>query len=240
MSAALNPMPAADLAKASLDRLDAVASAMERKWGIDRLPKLVDAPLAVRFRSQAERLDAAICLNVSAAISAQAEAMLRAWNALDAAAITGGWKPLAPTVWETVLPETGEVVAIVRDFDEAFALAKERKGAVWTLAEVAIAIEAFGDTVRATKEAFPGAEVTAVRPAGATAKLAIGSPKPVVATERETKPARKLTARNRRSRPVGFAGLYAPLPVLSTNSPRPEIPSTKPPIDWERGDDIPF
>ena len=109
MTAALNPMPAADLAKASLDRLDAVASAMERKWGIDRLPKLVDAPLAVRFRSQAERLDAAIYLNVSAAVSTQAEAMLRAWNALDAAAITAGWKPLAPTIWETVLPETGEI-----------------------------------------------------------------------------------------------------------------------------------
>ena len=42
MSAALNPMPSADLAGASVDRLDAVASAMERKWGIDRLPKLVD------------------------------------------------------------------------------------------------------------------------------------------------------------------------------------------------------
>ena len=95
--------------------------------------------------------------------------------------------------------------------------------------------EAFGDTVRATKEAFPGAEVTAVRPAGTSAKLAIGSAAPVVATERETKPARKLPARNRRSRSAGFAGLYAPL--LDS---RPEIPSTKPPIDWERGDDIPF
>lgn len=124
MTAALNPMPSADLAKASLDRLDAVASAMERKWGIDRLPKLVDAPLAVRFRSQAERLDEAIRIGVLAAISAQAEAMLRAWNALDAAALAGGWKPLAPTIWEAALPETGEVVAIVRDADEAFALAK--------------------------------------------------------------------------------------------------------------------
>lgn len=104
MTAALNPVPAADLAKASLDRLDAVAVAMERKWGINRLPKLVDAQLAVRFRSQAERLDVAIRLNISAAISVQAEAMLRAWNTLDAAATKGGWKPLAPAIWETVLP----------------------------------------------------------------------------------------------------------------------------------------
>ena len=117
----------------------------------------------------------------------------------------------------------------------AFALAKERKGAVWTLAEVAIAIEAFGDTVRATKEAVPGAEVTAVRPAGTTAKLAIGSAAPVVATERETKPSRHRTARSNRSRPAGFCGLYAPL-LGSLPEPLP----AKPPIDWARGDDIPF
>jgi hypothetical protein len=114
-------------------------------------------------RPQAERPDEAIRSDISAAVPAQAEAMLRAWNALDAAAITGGWKPLAPTIWEAVLPETGEVVAIVRDADEAFALGHERKGAIWTLAEVAIARRTFGDTVRAAKEAFPGADVTTVR-----------------------------------------------------------------------------
>ena len=235
MSAALITLPPADLAKASLARLDAVASAMERKWGIDRLPKLVDAPLAVRFRSQAERLDEAIRSDVSAAVSVQAEAMLRAWNALDAAALAAGWKPISPATWETVLPGTGEVIAIVRDSDEASALAKERTGAVWTLAEVAIAIEAFGDGVRSAKVAFPGAEVTAVRAVGITAKLAIGAAAPVVATERETKPSRPRTARSSRSRPAGFCGLYAPL-----LDPRPEPSSTKPPIDWARGDDIPF
>jgi hypothetical protein len=235
MTAALNPMPAADLAKASLDRLDAVASAMERKWGIDRLPKLVDAPLAVRFRSQAERLNEAIRSDVPTALSAQAEAMLRAWGALDAAAIKAGWKPLAPTIWETVLPETGEVIALVHDSSEAFAIARERKGAVWTLAEVALAIEAFGDTVRATKEAFPGAEVTAVRPVGTTARLAIGSAAPVVATEGETRHARNRPARNGRFRSAGFAGPNALPPDCDT-----ENPSTKPPIDWEHGDEIPF
>lgn len=235
MSAAPNRMPAAELAKASLDRLDAVASAMERKWGIDRLPKLVDAPLAVRFQSQGQRLEEAIRSDVSAAVAAQAEAMLRAWHALDAAALAASWKPLGPTIWEAVLPKTGEVVAIVRDADEALALARERKGAVWTLAEVAIAIEAFGEAVRAVKDVFPGAEVTAVRPARTSAELAIGSAAPVVATERETKPSRNRTARRRRNRSAGFAGFFAPLP-----DPCPEIPSTKPRIDWDRGDDIPF
>jgi hypothetical protein len=244
MTAALNPMPSADLAKVSLDRLDAVASAMERKWGIDRLPKLVDAPLAVRFRRQAERLDEAIRSNAQAAMSVQAEAMLRAWNALDAAAITGGWKPLEPTIWETVLPETGEVVAIVRDAAEASAIAKERKGAVWTLAEVAIAIEAFGETVRTAKAAFPGADVVGVRPAGTTAKLAIGSAAPSVRAEGPSSRGGINLSRQRRGRSAGvsggIAGLTAPLPIPAPNSTRAERSPTAPPIDWDRGDDIPF
>lgn len=119
----------------------------------------------------------------------------------------------------------------MRDADDAFAIAKEGNGTIWTLAEVAIAIEAFGDSVRATKQVFPGAEVTAVRPSGTAARLVIGSAPPVAATERETKPARKQLVRNHRSRSVGLPGLYAPLL---------ELPSTKPPIDWQHGDDIPF
>ena len=151
MSAARNAIPAEALAQASLDRLDAVAVTMERRWGVDRLPKLAPAELAVRFRSQAERLDEAIRSDRHEAVAVQAEAMLRAWSALDAAATKAGWQPLSPTVWEAVLSMTGEVIAIVRDADEAGLIAKDRGGAVWTLDEVAIAIEAFGDGVRAAR-----------------------------------------------------------------------------------------
>lgn len=230
MTAAPNPIPTDALARASLDRLDAVASAMERKWGVDRLPKLVDANLSVRFHSQADRLNEVIRSDRHPAISVQAEAMIRAWGALDGAALEAGWSSLAPTVWETVLPETGEVIAIVRDQDEALAIAKERGGSVWTLAEVAIAIQEFGETVKATKRAFPGAQVTAVRPAS----LAIGSAPPVAGTEARTSPARTQPARSRRGRSAGVSSIHAPL-----FDPHSETPS-KPPIDWSRGDDIPF
>lgn len=230
MSAALNAVPAEALAQASLDRLDAVAVAMERRWGVDRLPKLAPAELAVRFRSQAERLDEAIRSHRHEAVAVQAEAMLRAWSALDAAATKAGWKPLAATVWEAVLPTMGEVIAIVRDADEAGLIAKDRGGAVWTLDEVAIAIEAFGDGVRAAKRAFPGAEVTAVRPAS----LSIGSSPAVAAADRETKPALSQPTRNRRRRSAGFSAVHAPLLRSRPAS------SNLPPIDWDRGDDIPF
>lgn len=231
MSAAPNAIPADALAQACLDRLDAVAVAMERKWGVDRLPKLVPAELAARFRSQGERLDEAIRSNRHEAVAVQAEAMLRAWSALDAAATNAGWQPLSPNVWEAVLPSTGEVIAIVRDADESGLIAKDRGGAVWTLDEVAIAIEAFGEGVRATKRAFPGAEVTAVRPSS----LSIGSAPPVVPADRNPNPTGPQPARNRRGRSAAFSAVHAPL-----FEPRPATPSSLPPIDWSRGDDIPF
>ena len=108
--------------------------------------------------------------------------MLRAWNELDAAALAAGWRPILPTIWETVRPGTG--------------------------------IEATG-------------------PAGATAAIRFDSRAPVVATGRETQAAARVPAKNRKRRPVGSPESRAPL-----LNPRPGPSSTKPPIDWDRGDDI--
>jgi hypothetical protein len=203
----------------AVERLDEVAHVMERKWGINRLPKLVDAVLAARFDAQRDKLNEALRSDRPDAIAIQASAMERAWKALDAAALSVGATPLSPTVWEAVLPSTGEVVAIVRTVEEASVIARDRKGAVYTLAEVAVAIDAFGDQVRAVKAAFPGASVTAVRPAS----LPIAS--------REPKGAGVPPGRKRTRRSAGTASFFAPLPETS---------SSKPPIDWERGDEIPF
>jgi hypothetical protein len=79
-----------------------------------------------------------------------------------------------------VLPESGEVVSIVRTEAEAHHVA--RAGEVWTLPEVGVLIERMGDEVRKVRRMFPGSAVVDVRP-------------------REPPP---------------------------------------PPIDWERGDELPF
>lgn len=212
-------MSADRFAQFAVGRLDEVAHAMERKWGIDRLPKLVDPALAARFAAQREKLNEALRSERPDAIATQAAAMERAWKALDAAALADGRAPLAPEIWETVIPSTGEIIAIVHTAEEASAVARERNGAVYTLAEVAVAIDAFGDQVRAVKATFPGASVTAVRPAS----LPIGS--------REPKGAGAPPGRKRTGRSASAAGFFAPLPDAS---------SSKPPIDWERGDEIPF
>lgn len=211
------------LAQAAIDFLDEIALAMERKWGIDRLPRLVAPDLAMRFHAQQDRLNEALGSNRFDAIRVQAEAMARAWSALDQAASAAGANPLAPEVWETVLPETGEVIAIVRTQEEASAIARERKGAVWTLGEVARAVEAFGDQVRAVKRAFPGAEVTAVR----SPRLNIGAIGQKPARDSFSAPARRGSGRRRRKTNLWPSG--------TANSPRCASG-----FDWEKGDDIPF
>lgn len=148
-------------AQAALDALDHVAAGMERKWGVGRLRLLVDDGLRVRFDAQKEKLDAAIASGEPAYLLAHAQGMRRAWLALDQTAEAAGAAPLAPEVWECVLPSSGEVVALVRTETEAHHLARDRR--VFTVAEVACLIEALGEGLLQVKAAYPGAALAEVR-----------------------------------------------------------------------------
>ena len=172
-----DPMaPARYRIQAMVDGLDQVAIAMERKWGVGRLRLLVSDPLRAKFDEQRDRLDAALASGQEGYARIHVEGMRRAWDALDRAAADAGQAPLAPEVWECVLPETGEIVSIVRTEAEAQHVARE--GCVFTVAEIGTLIAGLGDAVIEIKRQFPGAAVTGIR--------------------------------------------------------------QKPPIDWSRGDDIPF
>ena len=172
-----DPMaPPAYRIQAMIDGLDQVAHAMERKWGVGRLRLLVSDLLCAKFDEQKDRLDAAIASDEERYVRIHADAMRRAWQALDRAAVEAGEKPLAPEVWECVLPDTGEVVSIVRDEAEAHHIARECR--VFTLAEVAKLIAGLGEAAPEIKRRIPVAAISGIR--------------------------------------------------------------RKPPIDWSRGDDIPF
>ena len=99
--------------------LDEVANAMERKWGVGRLRLIVSDFLRAKFDEQKDRLDAALQSGEERFIAAQVDGMRRAWSALDRSAHDAGEKPLAPDVWECVLPSTGEIVSLVRTEAEA-------------------------------------------------------------------------------------------------------------------------
>lgn len=214
------------LASAAIDCLDEVAVAMERKWGMGRLPKLVAPELAVKFHAQADKLNAAISVNLTGAIVAHAGAMERAWKALDAAAIAAKAAPMAPVIWQTVIPSTGEVIAIVRTEDEAASVMADRWGTVWTLAEVALALDAFGDDVRAVKAKFPGAMVAAIRPTG------IVNPPDRQKQAQEAKASISERARAARQGKPPVPGFSSP----EFNSPNRNSQG----LNWAKGDDVPF
>lgn len=158
----LDPLATHDAAvQAMLDGVDHIAGEMERKWGVGRLRLIVGDLLRAKFDAQKDKLDAAIRSGKQSYIHPQAEGMKRAWAALDKAATELGEKPLSPLVWEMVLPDTGEVVAITRTETDAQHVCREVK--VFTLAEVAMAIQGLPDAVLSAKKIWPGAKVTAIR-----------------------------------------------------------------------------
>jgi hypothetical protein len=148
--------------RAHLDGVDALAIAMEAKWGADRLRLLVDAGLREKFDRQRYRLNEAIRDGTLVDIQTECARMTTAWRALDAAADLAGADRLDPKVWEVAMPD-GTVLAIVQGNADAHRVAASGRGvAVYALEEVALLLGSHQDVLRA-KRAWPGATVTAVR-----------------------------------------------------------------------------
>lgn len=149
---------------AAIDGMDAVAREMEERWGVDRLRLLVSTELREKFDRQRYLVNQAIWHGQLEDVQSQAERMVKAWKALDAAATTAGAKVMSPQMWEIGLPD-GRVLAIVQTGAEASAAARTAEGrsmVVWTMEEVAAMVVSLA-SVNAVKSAFPGATVTSVR-----------------------------------------------------------------------------
>lgn len=155
-----------DAIRSAIDGLDAVAQAMERKWGVGRLRLLVDDELREKFDRQRRKVSAAVWpeggLHSAQVdeVRAAAEAMKRGWQALDRAATAAGAEPIAPIVWEAATP-SGQVLALVRTSAEAAEVAKRAQGralVVWTLDEVTRVVDQHS-LINQAKAVFEGAEV---------------------------------------------------------------------------------
>ena len=141
--------------------LDHLAKQMEPKWGVDRLPLLVSDQLRAAFYQQKDLLDEALTSGDLALIDIQVGGMKRAWEALDQAATQSGQPILSADIWEVKLPVSGRVVAFVKTSAEAQAIARPDLE-TWTVSEIAQLIDGMDENVRAVKQLFPGAEVTAI------------------------------------------------------------------------------
>ena len=144
-------------------QLDETAHALEMKWGVDRLPRLVTPETAARFRHWADKLNAAIEAGADNAAEL-ASIVERGWQAMDKEATARGCFHLPPMCFSVQVD--GHIVEIAQDQAHATALIWQARNegrtvAVWTLAEVATVLRLHG-IAHAAKEAFPGALVTAL------------------------------------------------------------------------------
>jgi hypothetical protein len=150
--------------RATLDGVDALAIAMEQKWGVDRLRLLVSAATREKFDRQRFKTNSAIMHGELHEVIEQGSRMLVAWRVLDIEATAAGAEPLSLDTWEVAL-EDGTVAVIVPTTAQAhLALAqlKGRKAVVFTLEELGHMISVWDGVTRA-KLQWPGAEVTHTR-----------------------------------------------------------------------------
>ena len=147
----------------SLAPFDAAARAMDKRWGIDRLPEIVSTESAAKWGKAMAGLNGAIDANDPDKVKFWVEICLRGLAAMDAEAVSLGRPVSDPMIWEHEYE--GQVYGIIEDGREwPTAYAKRPGIAIFSMREVAIALhEHRNGLVNAAKLAFPGAEVKHVR-----------------------------------------------------------------------------
>lgn len=145
----------------------------EAKWGVGRVELLAPDELRVRWRGQCARWSVAYAAAWDApiltrelldAVQTLSRAMVRGYAALDASAEHLGHRPIAPWVWEVILPGDGAVAAIVQTNAEAGkVIADGRYLVVYTLHEIGNVLAALPDALKLAKQVFPGARFRAPR-----------------------------------------------------------------------------
>lgn len=140
-----------DFACAPLDR---VATAMDRKYGIDQLASLVSTETALKYGSAIAKLNAAINSNNPEETKARAEVCIRGLNAMDAEATAAGHKPLPPEIWEAEID--GVQFGIIREpLDQSRAEAIRPGLPIYTMREIANAMAIYRMGVVEASKAIP-------------------------------------------------------------------------------------
>ena len=147
--------------------VDHVASTLEARWGIRRLPLIVSDDTRLRFRSACVLWAEAIKGWQIGEVTRAGAMMRRAWAALEAEAVSLGHAPIEPRSLEATLPD-GTVLAIVASADDAHHVAGNaagRKVIALTVEEVARLFQKYGreDLQTSILAEFPGATVALKR-----------------------------------------------------------------------------
>ncbi len=158
---------ACDMALAPFDE---AAWSFENKWGIGRLEELVTPDMAARYGKAVEHLHACIADDNPDTTAAAAANCIRGLHAMDAAATAAGHKPAPGDIW--IAEADGMKFAVMRDIRLHPIAAEMYPGLrLYSLREGALALQNYGQSVATVKDAFPGAEITAIRKSDWAEKL---------------------------------------------------------------------
>lgn len=146
---------------------DRVVSDYERRWGVERLPLLVTPELRDRFWAQMDKLNAAIAADNPGEVEHQVAVTLRAYAKLEQVARELGGQELSGDCWTAPMPD-GRVLAVAQSDKEVGRVKRDLPQAVvYSVEELARIIPAWeadqAETIRAVKDVFPDATVTAVK-----------------------------------------------------------------------------
>lgn len=166
----------ADKCRAALATYDAEVRSRDVRWGVDRLPLLVEPELRDRFWAQMDLLNAAIAKGSGVEVEEAVAATVRGVQALERRAIERGAEPVSGEVWEETTPQ-GAVIAVCRDASEIAKIRDDgRIDRVYTMAEIAAIVEWWeeskaGQVTNNVKSLFDGATIESVKPKPAEIEL---------------------------------------------------------------------
>jgi len=124
---------------------------------------LVSPETSAKFGSAMAKLNGAINSDDPEAVKARAGVCIRGLRVMDAEAREAGHTPPPPLFWEYELD--GRKFVFIRDIKDWPIVAKAMPGArMYSIREAALALAAMSDTLQTVKDAFPGAELSEVRP----------------------------------------------------------------------------
>ena len=147
---------------AMIEAVDEIGRSMDDKWGVGRLPRLVDPITAARFARQVHKFGLACWGDELGDVAAHAPAMVRAYQVLDHMAEVAGHRPTPPEQWEFETAE-GQVILVRHSGDIARAQTHGRACQIWSLEEVATLV-ALHQLLVSVKTHFPGAAIVRTRP----------------------------------------------------------------------------
>lgn len=146
----------------ALGPLDRVATQMDQIWGVDRLVALQSPTVAAKYGARMAELNAAISACDPEAAAKVVSILIANLHRMNELALEAGHKPIIAELWEAEID--GFHFGILRDADAWPAARAQRPGlTIFNMREVANALKSYGDLVVAAKQAFPGAQVAAVR-----------------------------------------------------------------------------